>query len=133
MARAYISVVRGSRHKGSSCGIVPLVFPARRGQHVPRVSEKPTTHTVSLSLVLTLHSDHTALQRDTQGTFDHHNRREREKEREGEKQICVDRQTATGNKNRESEKTERGVKRRGSRVVKAGDGQTDTDRYTARG
>lgn len=33
----------------------------------------------------------------------------------------------------ESEKTERGVKRRGSRIEKAGDGQTDTDRYTARG
>jgi len=47
--------------------------------------------------VFTLHSDHTALQRDTQGTFDHHNRREREREREkdreGEKQICVDRQS----------------------------------------
>lgn len=96
-------------------------------------SQRNQPHTQSLSLVLTLHSDHTALQRDTQGTFDHHNRREREKQREGKKQICVDRQTATGNKNRESEKTERGVKRRGSRIEKPGDGQTDTDRYTARG
>ncbi len=87
MVWAYICVVRGWRHKGSSCRIVPLVFPSRRGQHVPRVSEKPTIHTVSLSLSLScVHSplwSHSTAERHTRHVWSPEREREREREREG--------------------------------------------------
>ncbi len=112
MVWAYIRVVRGWRHKGSSCRIVPLVFPARRGQHVPRVSEKPTTHTVSLSLSLSLSCVHSPLW--SHSTAERHTRhvwspeREREREREGERKETDmhDRPTewVMGNENGEREK-----------------------------